>query len=541
MTHSTECTRTYVSQGWWTDDRIGDLVTTQAAAFPDRELFSFDGHRLSYAQFATWTESVAAAMVAAGVQRSDRVLVQLPNCLEALVLQVAAFRIGAVNVPVVPIYREHETAQIIHDSRPSIVAVAASLGSRTPAAEVDGVLHELGHTPRLKFLVGGERDGWSPVPAADTPVPADIELPEPLDADQPALILYTSGTTSAPKGALLSSRALFAHLRNFAAVGEYDESTVLAAATPLSHLGGFIAGVIFPAYLGARSVIMPGWKVDNAVEVIAREGVTLMMGATLFLQELVDRYHDETGATHRLTDYMAAGATIPPTLIHEAQAVGIRATRCYGMTETAGICTAASRSDPVEKRAEFDGRILDGMEIEAVDDLRQPLSPSEIGDLRIRGPQLFDGYTDPAATAAQIDDDGWFYPGDVGQVVGEWIRMTGRSKDIINRGGEKFPTQDIEAALLSHPDIAQAAVTAIPDERFGEAVGAWISLHDGVGWDGAQKFLAHLDSLRLARVKLPVHWHVVDSIPTTASGKIQKFRLTDLTDIAGEVGARLTK
>ncbi|NMO01429.1 cyclohexanecarboxylate-CoA ligase [Gordonia sp. TBRC 11910] len=531
--------QTYVEQGLWTDERIGDLVTNQAAKYPDRELFSFGGQRLTYGQFAAWTESVAATMVAAGVGQGDRILVQLPNCLEALVLQVAAFRIGAVNVPVVPIYREHETAQIIADSRPSVVAAAATLGSRTPTAEIDGALAEHNHTPRLKFAIDGNHDGWATVPGVDAPPPTNVPLPEPLAADQPALILYTSGTTSAPKGALLSSRALIAHLRNFADVGELDESTVLAAATPLSHLGGFIAGVIFPAYLGARSVIMPGWNADAAVEVIEREGVTLMMGATLFLQDLVDRYQRGAGPTHRLTDYMAAGATIPPSLIHDAQAVGIQATRCYGMTETAGICTAARRSDLIEQRAEWDGRILDGMEIESVDDLRQRLPAGQIGELRIRGPQLFDGYTDKVVTAAQIDSDGWFYPGDVGQVIDGWVRMTGRSKDIVNRGGEKFSTQDIESALLSHPDIAQAAVTAVPDDRFGEAVGAWISLHDGIEWDGAQKFLAHLDAMKLARAKLPVQWHVVASIPTTASGKIQKFRLVDLNDLATELAARL--
>lgn len=528
----------YAELGLWTDERIGDLIARQAARFPDRELFSFNDSRLSYGEFSAWTEAVGSAMVAGGVRRGDRVLVQLPNCLEALVLQVAAFRIGAVNVPVVPIYREHETAQIIADARPTVIAVAHALATRSSWREIDTALDKLGHRPRMKFLVGGNADGWTRVPAIGSAPTA--ELPAPLAAEEPALILYTSGTTSAPKGALLSSRALIAHLRNFASVMELDETTVLAAATPLSHLGGFVAGVIFPAFLGARSVIMPGWDADTAVEIIEREGVTLMMGATVFLQELVDRYRKGAGTRHRLDDYMCAGATISPGLVRDAQTVGIRATRCYGMTETAGICTAADRSQSVDQRAEWDGCLLDGIEIEAVDDQRQPLADGEIGEFRIRGPQLFDGYTDPVVTAAQIDGDGWFYPGDVGLVADGWVRMTGRSKDIVNRGGEKFSTQDIEAALLSHPDIAQAAVTAVPDERFGEAVGTWISLADGVTWTGADKYLRHLDGLTLARVKFPVEWHVVESITTTASGKIQKFRLPTIPDLATEYGARLS-
>ena len=537
MPHTTNPADAPPSSGLLLDERIGSLIDTRAQAHPDRELFVFDDRRVTYGEFARWTNAIATSLVDNGIGYGDRVLVQLPNCLEALALQVAAFRIGAINVPVIPIYREHETSQIIADARPAAIAVAHTLGSRSPHVEVDGILADTGHQPKLKLLVGGAAPGWSEVPGPDSPIAST--LPEPLPPEEPALILYTSGTTSAPKGALLTSRALIAHLRNFAAAFSLDESAVLLAATPLSHLGGFVAGLIFPSYLGARSVIMGGWNADRAVDLIESERVSLMMGATVFLQELIDRYEQGLGAQHRLDDYVCAGATIPSRLIRAADAVGVTATRRYGMTETAGICTAADESDPLERRAEWDGRLLDGMEIEAVDEFRQPIPEGQVGELRIRGPQMFSGYTDPVATAAQIDDEGWFYPGDVGQVSDRWVRMTGRSKDIVNRGGEKFSTQDIEAALLSHPDIAQAAVTAVPDERFGESVGAWISLHDGVEWTGAHVYLAHLDSLRLARAKLPVEWHVVDSIPTTASGKVQKFRLASSDDIASEHSARL--
>ncbi|MGQ4618655.1 AMP-binding protein [Nocardia sp. R7R-8] len=527
----------YIDKGLWSDDRIGDLIPRRAAEFPDRELFVFEGQRVSYGKFNRWTEAVAAVMVARGVSRGDRVVVQLPNCLEALVLQVAAFRIGAVNVPVVPIYREHETAQILADARPSVVAVAHTLSSRHPYQEVDALLAEIGHAPRLKFLVGSVAPGWSAVPGCDEAIVA--ELPEPLAAHESALILYTSGTTSAPKGAYLSSRALMAHLKNFATAMRLGAEEVLAVGTPLSHLGGFVAGVVFPAYLGARSVIMAGWNPDHAVQLIEQEHVTLMMGATIFLQDLVERYAKGAAPSHRLTNYVCAGSTIPPRVIRAAEAMGVNATRNYGMTETAGICTAADQHDPLEMRSDWDGRLLDEMEIEAVDPDREPLPAGDIGDLRIRGPQLFDGYTDAAVTAAQFDEEGWFYPGDVGQVVDGWVKMTGRSKDIVNRGGEKFSTQDIEGALLSHSDIASVAVTAVPDKRFGEAVGVWLTLTPGVVWQGARKYLEHLDGLKVAKTKFPVEWHVVEEIPTTASGKIQKYRLREMADLEVEVGARL--
>lgn len=149
-----ELAQVYVDRGWWTSDRIGDLIGDRAQRFPERELFSFEGRRVTYWQFDAWVTRVAIDMVAHGVRPGDRVMVQLPNCLEALVIQVAAFRIGAVDVPVVPIYREHETAQILVDARPSVVAIAAELGSRMPYREVDTVLEQLGQQPLVRYLVG---------------------------------------------------------------------------------------------------------------------------------------------------------------------------------------------------------------------------------------------------------------------------------------------------------------------------------------------------------------------------------------------------
>ena len=514
----------YRELGLWDGRRVGDLVRDQAARTPERELFVFEGRRVSYGEFDAWVAAVACDLVRRGVRTGDRVMVQLPNCLEALVLQVAAFRIGAVDMPVIPIYREHEVRQIVADSRPAVVAAAARLGTRRPAAELDAILAELGHDPAVRYVVGETRPGWQPVPARGDV--AEITLPEPLPADAPTLLLYTSGTTSAPKGALLTSAALIAHLHNFASALDVGADCVILCATPVSHLGGFVAGVIFPAFLGARSVIMSGWRPDEAVEVIGQERASLAMGATVFLSDLVQRYEAGAGADHRLDLYACAGATLPPALVLRAEAVGVRAMRCYGMTETAGVCAAAPGDALVERRSQWDGQILPGMEIQAVSPDRVPLPAGGEGELRIRGPQLLTAYTDAERTREQIDSEGWFYPGDVGVVDDQgWVRMSGRIKDIINRGGEKFSALDIESAIGSHPDVSAVAVTAVPDDRFGEAVGAWLVLAPGVGWDGPGRLIRHLEDVKLARQKIPTRWTVVPSLPTTASGKIQKNKL----------------
>ncbi|TCK21137.1 class I adenylate-forming enzyme family protein [Pseudonocardia endophytica] len=519
----------YRATGLWTDATLGSLVPDAAARHPDREMFAFEGRRVTYGEFERWTRAAASELVRAGVRPGDRVLVQLANCLEALVVQIAAFRAGAVDVPVVPIYRQHEMRQILADCRPAAVCTAAALGDRAPVDELDALLDELGLRPPVKWLVGGAKDGWDSVPGPDG---ATVELPDPAPPEAPALLLYTSGTTAAPKGALLSSRAVVAHMVNFRDVLGAGEHTVTLAATPLSHLGGFVAAVVFPAFLGGRSVIMTGWRPDEAMQVLADERVTLMMGATVFLADMVSRYEQGPPGEHRLGVYAAAGAAVAPELVDRAAAVGVNVVRAYGMTETAGVLSAASSADPLWRRRAWDGRLLRGMEMQVVDDDGALVAPGELGRFRIRGPQLLTAYTDPVVSAAQIDDDGWFYPGDVGRVDDEgWVQMAGRTKDIVNRGGEKFSTMDIEMAVASYPGVARVAVTAVPDERLGEAVGAWVVLDDATRRDGVTALVAHLDERGLARQKIPVEWHVVDDIPATASGKVQKHRLPELTDL----------
>lgn len=519
----------YRAAGLWTDETVAGLLTERAAEHPGRELFVFEGRRISYGEFESWTRAVAADMAARGVRPGDRVLIQLPNCLEALVMQVAAFRAGAVDVPVVPIYREHELRQILADCRPTVLCSVTRLGARNPVGELDALTVETGIETVVRYVVDGPVDGWTSVPGPSGDRPT---LPMPAKADEPCLLLYTSGTTSAPKGVLLTGRALVSHLRNLRDALHADETTTTLAATPLSHLAGFVAAVVYPMFLGGRSVIMSGWRPDEAVELIEEERVDLMMGAAIFLTELVERYERGAGSNHRLDVYACSGAAIAPTLIDRAGEIGVRGVRGYGMTETAGVCAIGSADDPLERRREWDGRMFPGTEIEVVDDDRQLLPPGEVGELRLRSPQQLLGYTDPAVNAAQIDDDGWFYPGDVGRVDDDgWVQISGRTKDIVNRGGEKFSTADIEVAIASHPRVERTAVTAVEDPRFGEAVGAWVVLSHGVTWDDPAPLTDHLEDQRLARQKLPVEWHVVSEIPVSPTGKVQKHRLADLPDL----------
>ncbi|BBY83432.1 hypothetical protein MPUL_45900 [Mycolicibacterium pulveris] len=297
---------------------------------------------------------------------------------------------------------------------------------------------------------------------------------------------------------------------------------------PITHIAGLITAILLPVTTGGKAVMLPKWDPDHAVAVADAERATFCCGAAVFLQDMVDRYERCDAPVHRLALFMCGGSAVPPSLIERADAVGVKAFRCWGMSE-APTTTLASPDDPLEFRAYRDGRASEGVEIQAVDEDHTPLPVGEVGELRVRAPEQMIGYVDQNLQAAQTDSDGWFYTGDIGFIDEDgWVTMTGRAKDIVNRGGEKFSSQDIENALASHPAVSTAAVVGVPDQRLGETVAAFIVVKDGEGWPGRTALHAHLDSQRLAKAKFPAYFRQLDEIPRTMSGKVQKHELLRL-------------
>jgi acyl-CoA synthetase (AMP-forming)/AMP-acid ligase II len=304
---------------------------------------------------------------------------------------------------------------------------------------------------------------------------------------------------------------------------------VVVACAPVAHLAGFMDAFLIPTAVGGKGLILSTWDPDRNVRIIEERGGTHSNGAPVFLLDLVERYERGEAATHRLTFFMAGGAGVAPSLIARAGEVGVSSYRNYGMTETMGSVTLMAKSDPLERRGEWEGHAYEGMELEIVDEDRQPVAAGTVGEIRVRGPQLMLGYTDPVVTAAQTDAEGWFYPGDLGFLDEEgWLKCVGRLKDIVNRGGEKFPTLDIEELIVAHPAIQSVAVTGLPDERLGERVAAFVTLRPGSEWPGASDVCAFLDDRRLMKQKIPVEWHLLEELPRTASGKVRKNELVTL-------------
>jgi acyl-CoA synthetase (AMP-forming)/AMP-acid ligase II len=510
---------------------VGWLSTRAAQQWPARIFAHLGEEKLTFGELSAWVDSVAAAMLHAGVQKSDKVLVHLPNGFEVVVFQLAAWRIGAVAVPVVPIYRRRELSHIVGDVRPRVIVTAGGPVDARHAVMFDDLLDSHHQHDVTKWQVGDAAAGWAPAPPRPDG-PCHIDLPDPAADDDCCLVLYTSGTTSAPKGVRLSSTALVEATRAWVGIG-IDHRDVALAVAPLAHIAGLIPGALLPLTVGCPTVIMRRWDAREAVTLIDRHKATISAGAAVFLHDLVHEYQQLVADIHRLSHFVSGGAATPSALIRAAERVGMRASRAFGMTETAGVIAIAGPYAPLDRRANYDGCLIDSVQVRIVAD-GKPVARDSEGSLQIRGPQVLMGYTDPRRTEEQLRD-GWFDPGDIARVTADgWLQIVGRTKDIINRGGEKFSARDIEEAILDHPDIKQVAVTAVPDQRFGEAVAAFVVLTDQRSWPGAERISAYLIDAGLAKAKVPVEWNVVDRIPVTATGKVQKHLLEELRSTAKE-------
>jgi acyl-CoA synthetase (AMP-forming)/AMP-acid ligase II len=493
-----------------------------------RECTSLGDDRLTFDQLHDWAELVAGELADGGVSLGDRVLVLLPNCLELLAAVCATWRIGAVATPVVAIYRQHELRSILKEVQPSAIVTATDFAGRSMCAELDECLDEIGHQPSLKFAKGlnGAHDSrWRPFPAMDSLSSASKHIPMPSDPDAECLRLYTSGSTSAPKGVRLSSKAVIAGAVQYKESLDFGPDDVSIALSPIAHIAGLLGACLVPLTSGNRSVILRRWNARAAVELIDREKATWSLGAATFLHDIVKEYEASDEQLHQLHYFVCGGARTPPELIEQADACGIEAFRAYGMTECAGNVTFVEPGAPLNRRAYWDGHVVPGVDVRIIGPSGTPVAAGEEGVIEIAGDQLMLGYCDPELTAQQMRD-GWFDTGDVGTVSPEgWVRITGRTKEIINRGGEKFSVRDIEEVLARHPDVETAAVIGVHDDRLGEAVCAFVVPGKHASSFDPEALAEYMLHEQVSKAKIPTHWHQIESLPMSATGKVQKHLL----------------
>ncbi len=510
--------------GYHTDALVGPSLFARLLQTPGRVAVVDGGRRITCGELAAQAGALASAFAAAGVGRGDVVSWQVPNWWEALVVALATWRIGAVNNPVLMIYREHELKQIFGDLRPAVVVAPPHFRRCEHQQLADAVLERLGHTPRLRVGVRGGDARWlaledllggAPAPFATGVAPGD-----------PCVVAYTSGTTAGAKGVVVDHRGLVAETRQMRDVWglAWQDRTFMPA--PLAHLTGLTVGLTVPLSAGASVALMDVWDPEAAVPLIEREQCVLSSGTPTFLEEIVSQYEGRGERTSALRQYSVGGAAVPPSLIERAEAVGVGAFRCYGMTEHLSA-TIPNGGMPIEVRRDTDGPVAPGTEISCVDEAGNVLAPGVPGEIRVRGPERMLAYVGERDNDGVLDPvEGWFSTGDIGAVDGDGcLRIMGRIKDIINRGGEKFSAREMEDAICRHPAVRQAAVVPIPDARYGEVPVAFVVLADGSELPAESALAEFVQAQGLAKQKTPTGWTRIDALPTTPFGKVKKHEL----------------
>ena len=469
----------------------------------------------TFAELAAAAERVATGLRERGVRPGDRVVTQLPNWWESVVVSWGTFLAGAVLVPVVPIYRTHEMRFIISQVQPRAVIAPAWFRSYPHAAELRTVIDELGVGAAV-LSVRGETPGAE---ALDALLDQTTEPSEAASRpDDIAVILYTSGTTSQPKGVLHSHQTLLAEARDVAAGCRLDGADRVFMASPLSHITGLSYGIVLPVDLGCAVVLQDRWDPQAAVRLIEESGCTFTVSATPFLRGLADAY-DGRGPS-RLRVFVCGGADIPAELVRRASRImSTRVVRTYGSTEL----PTSSMADPfgdLDAAATGEGKPMGRNEMVVRDEGDGP-------ELLVRGPELFLGYLDAELNQGAFTDDGYFRTGDQARVeIDSTVRITGRIKDIINRGGEKFSVAEVEALLLDCPSVRDVAVVSFPDPVLVERACAYVVPAPGCA-PTLEELREHLLAAGLAVQKAPERLVIVADLPRTASGKVQRFVLRE--------------
>jgi len=518
---------------------ISDQLFEVAHRDPGRELaVDPTSGRFSYSDVASQVERLVFGFRELGLGADDIVLLQLPNWLAFMVFHIALTAVGAISVNVPPGYREKEVGNILQVTKAKGLVVPESFQGYNYLA-LAGTLRSAHQNLHHVFVVGR----GAPVPAEMISYQELIsqhgEIPRnrgELAAFKPkpnalTVLSFTSGTTGAQKGAMLSSENLRAWNLGLAERYGLNRGERIFACSPIGHAVGFGHGLRMTLTLGASIVLLDRWDPARAIALIAEERCTFMAGATPFLMDLVNHPAvADYGNLPSLRLFLCGGASIPEQLMQDARETlpHTFVSPLWGMTECGGVTTCPFDA-PAEKLHTTDGLACADMELKVVDPDGQKLPPGRDGELLVRGPMVAAGYYHlPEVTAESFLADGFFHTGDQARIDQDgYIKITGRIKDLIIRGGVNISPVEIENVLFSHPRIANVAVVGMPDRRLGERVCAFVVLTRGesLELDEVQRWMAQAG---VTKTKWPQRVEVVTELPITPSGKVKKFRLREM-------------
>jgi cyclohexanecarboxylate-CoA ligase len=522
--------------GFWPGRTLVEYFDDALARDPDkiaitgRNSSTGDVTTLSYPQLHRLVERMAIGLVQLGVARGEVVSCQLPNWWQFVALHLACIRIGAITNPLMPIFRQRELGYMLGFAESRILVIPRHFRGFDYPAMVDELRAAL---PRLAhvLVVGDTRpDSFEAAllqPRLEQEPGAQALLAGRQSAPNDIVqLLYTSGTTGEPKGVLHTSNTLISIIQCYAKRLGLDQSTVILMASPLAHQAGFMYGAMMAPLLGGKLVLQDIWQPDEAAALIEAERVSYSMGSTPFLADLADAPALTRHDISSLRTFVSSGAPIPRVLVERA----VERLRCavisaWGMSETGSVTTTCP-DDPPEKIFGTDGVALPGMEVRVVAECGSPRPVDTEGNLQCRGIGNFVAYFRRPEISAG-DAEGWFDTGDLATMDADgYIRITGRSKDIIIRGGENIPVIEIEELVYRHPAVQSAAIVAMPDARLGERGCLFVVLQPGATLS-FDEMVDYLDRNHVAKHYFPERLEILPELPRTASGKIQKYVLRE--------------
>jgi fatty-acyl-CoA synthase len=512
-------------------ETIGANLRRTVERFGDREalVVRHQNYRATYAELWDQVTRASCGLLARGVRTGDRVGIWSPNRAEWVIAQYATARIGAILVNVNPAYRTSELSYVLQQSGASLLLLARGFRTTNYVSMVDEVADSC---PDLRQSLVLD-DEWDALLRDGDQVTLDelSSVENSLQFDDPINIQYTSGTTGFPKGATLSHHNI---LNNGYLIGEvlhYTDRDRVCIPVPFYHCFGMVIGNLACTSHGACMVV-PGesYEALSVLETVQAERCTSLYGVpTMFIGELDHPQFSDFDYSSLRTGMMA-GSPCPIEVMKKVQSLMHmpEVTIGYGMTETSPVSTQSTTDDPLDKRVSTVGRIHPHVEIKIVDPSTGHVVPrGQSGELCTRGYSVMLGYwNNPDATAQAIDAAHWMHTGDLAMMDGEgYIKIVGRIKDMIIRGGENIYPREIEEFLYTHPDVSDVQVIGVPSERYVEEVMAWIKPREGAHL--TDEALVAFCRGQIATYKIPRYWKFVDSFPMTVTGKIQKFKMRE--------------
>ena len=516
-------------------DTIGANLDRTAARVGDHEALveCATGRRFSYPQFVAEVDAVALGLDALGVGKGDRVGIWAPNCAEWAFVQYATAKLGAVLVNINPAYRTHELAYVLQQAGISVLVSAPEFKTSDYRAMVGEVRDQC---PALREVVFLGEPAWDQLVATgragDRGLLAERETR--LSADDPINIQYTSGTTGFPKGATLTHHNL---LNNGFFVGEgcsYTEADRICIPVPYYHCFGMGMGNLAATSHGATMVIpAPGFDPAATLRAVQEERCTSLYGVpTMFIAELALPDFATYDLSSLRTGIMAGSPCPVEVMKRVVSEMGMtEVTICYGMTETSPVSTQTGADDDLDRRTSTVGRVHPHLEVKVVDPATGLTVPRGTpGEFCTRGYSVMLGYWDePEKTAEVVDAARWMHTGDLAVMDAEgYLNIVGRIKDMVIRGGENVYPREVEEFLYTHPDVVDAQVIGVPDERYGEELMAWVRLREGAE-ELTPAALREFCAGKLAHYKVPRYVKVVDSFPMTVTGKVRKVEMRQVS------------